>query len=203
MKPGTNWPILLSFLITIKLKIPGDSLNMIRSRQNSGMRKWLASLLVCALLIPSYSLYAIPGKQSADSGMPPCHQVQDQERTVSLDNSSKDCCDPLHQCDGNCDHQCSDCFSTGHLFVLSTFADEPLQSVISHGLPVSTFHLGLTPTLLLRPPCQLGWQNNLWLYRPCMRYFALPVRQSEIYVWLCHAWRSKKCRAQVTKNWVC
>ena len=154
MKPGNIWPILLSFLITITLKISGDSLKMIRLRQNSGMRRWLAGLLVCALMIPVSSLYAMPGTQSVDNTVPPCHQVQDQEQIPAQDSSSMDCCESLHQCNGTCEHQCSDCFSSGHLFALITLPDQPVRSASTYSFPVSTSHNGLTSTLLLRPPSQ-------------------------------------------------
>ena len=119
------------------------------------MRKWLIGLLLCALVVPASGLYAMPSKQSADDALPPCHQVQDHEQTVIQGNSSKDCCDSLHQCNGNCDHDCSDCFSTAHLFGLIILPAEPQQAADSHSFPVSTYHSGLSLTLLLRPPCQV------------------------------------------------
>ena len=127
---------------------------MFRLRHISVMRKWLVGLLVCALMLPAYSLYAMPSTQSADNTVPPCHQKQDQEQTATQANNSKDCCDSLHQCNGNCDHDCSDCFSSGHLLGLITLPAELPGSVNSHSLLVTTSHNGLTPTLLLRPPCQ-------------------------------------------------
>jgi hypothetical protein len=138
----------------IKLKISGDSLKMIRLRQNSGMRRWLTGLLVCALMIPGYSLYAMPSTQTVDNAKPPCHQLQDQEQIATQGNNNMDCCESLHQCNGNCDHDCSDCFSTGHLLGLIALPAELAGSASSHSLAVITSHNGLTPTLLLRPPCQ-------------------------------------------------
>jgi len=127
---------------------------MFKLGQDDKVRKWLIRLLLCALIVPASSLYAMPSQQSADNELPPCHQVQDNEQTASKGVSTNGCCDTLHQCDGSCGHDCSDCFSTGHLFGLITLPAEPQQSASSHSAPVSSYPNGLITTLLLRPPCQ-------------------------------------------------
>jgi hypothetical protein len=135
-------------------RLLGKHLMMFRFGQDGKVRKWLVGLLLCVLIVPASGLYAMPNKQSADNGLPPCHQVQDQEQTATQGKSSKSCCDSLHQCDGNCDHDCSDCFSTGHLFGLIPLPAEPQQSASSHSIPISSYHNGLKSTNLLRPPRQ-------------------------------------------------
>ncbi len=112
----------------------------------------MVGLLLCALMVPASGLYAMPAKQPAEDGLPPCHQVLDHEQTANKDRGSKDCCGTLHQCDGSCEHECSDCFSTGHLFGLISFPAESQQPATTNSLPVSTYHSGLYLNLLLRPP---------------------------------------------------
>jgi hypothetical protein len=111
-------------------------------------------LLLSSLIIPASSLYAMPNELPVDNGIPPCHQVQDQEQTASKSHGAKNCCDTLHQCNGNCDHDCSDCFSTGHVFGLISFPADPQHLTSIHKIPVSSYHTGLTSTDLLRPPRQ-------------------------------------------------
>lgn len=125
---------------------------MFRFGQDGKVRKWLVMLLLSSLIIPASSLYAMPNEQPVDNGFLPCHQMQDQDQTATQRNSSKNCCDSLHQCDGKCEHDCSDCFSTGHVFGLTNFPAEPQQSTSHHTIPVSSYHTGLTSTGLLRPP---------------------------------------------------
>ena len=138
----------------LRIMVSGDILFMFRAKLTSGMRKWLVGLVTCALMLPAYSLSAMPDKQSSDSGKPPCHQTQIQDQLATQDHGSKDCCESLHQCNGTCEHQCSDCFSSGHLFGLITFPDQSIRSASTYSFPVSTSHNGLPSTQLLRPPCQ-------------------------------------------------
>jgi len=127
-----------------------------RFGQQGKVRKWLVGLLLCTLFVPAFSLYALPYKQSADDSLPPCHQVQDRDQVASTSHGSKSCCNILHQCDGNCGHACSDCFSTGHFFGLITLPAEPQRSASLFSLPVPTYYNGVSPTLLLRPPSLSG-----------------------------------------------
>ena len=127
---------------------------MFRFGQKGKVRKWLVMLLLSALIIPASSLYAMPDKRSVDNGLPPCHQVQDHEETSGKAHDSKNCCDTLHQCNGNCDHDCSDCFSTGHVFGLISFPAELQHSTSDHTILVSSYHTDLISTDLLRPPRQ-------------------------------------------------
>lgn len=127
---------------------------MFKLGQDDKVRKWLLRLLLCAMVVPASNLYAMPGKQSADNALPSCHQVQDHEQSTTQANSSKSCCDTLHQCNGSCGHDCSDCFSTGHLFGLIILPEEPQLLTNSHSVPLTTYPDGLISSLLLRPPCQ-------------------------------------------------
>ena len=125
-----------------------------RSRQVSSMQKWLVGLILSVLIVPAATLYAMPGEQSVDNATPPCHQQQDNEQSSSLDNSSNNCCDTLHQCNSSCDHDCSDCFSAGHLYGLIILPEESPLFTNSHVIPVSPYPDSLISNLLLRPPCQ-------------------------------------------------
>ena len=130
-------------------------LMMFKFGQDNKVRKWLLRLLLCSLIIPTSGLYAMSGKQSADNASPPCHQMQDFEQITTQANSGKGCCDTLHQCDDNCDHGCTNCFSSGHFMALVSLPVEPQHSTSAYSLPVFSYHNGLIPTLLLRPPRQL------------------------------------------------
>ena len=128
--------------------------SMFRVWLQSGARKWLVGLLVSVLVVPASGLYAMPGSQTADISLTPCHHAQNYMQTDSNTQGVNECCDTLHQCDGNCDHECSDCFSTGHFLALVTFSYEPPPLSNSHSIPLSSYHTGIAPTNLLRPPCQ-------------------------------------------------
>lgn len=128
---------------------------MFRFGQYGRVRKWFIMLLLSSLIIPASSLYAMSNEQPVDNGLPPCHQVQDHKQTTGKAHGANSCCDTVHQCNGNCDHDCSDCFSTVHVFGLISFAAEPQYSTRHHMIPVSLYHTGLTSTDLLRPPRQL------------------------------------------------
>lgn len=128
------------------------SLNLSRFGQETKMRKWFVGLLLLALIVPGFSTYAMPAKQPANDGLPPCHQMLDHDQTSKKVSGAKGCCGTLHQCDGSCDHGCSDCFSTGHFFALISLPAESPRSTNTYSLPVSIYHNGLSLTLLLRPP---------------------------------------------------
>ena len=127
---------------------------MFRVWRQSGVHKWFVRLLVIALLIPSTPLFALPGQHAEVADSPPCHQSQQQSQFAEEVSNQNDCCDSLHQCAGNCEHDCSDCYSSSSIWGVITLPAEPQLSGNSHSIPVSSYHTGLAPTLLLRPPCQ-------------------------------------------------
>ena len=125
---------------------------MIRAGQKNRLRKWLTSILLLAMIVPASGGYAMPAQQAASNDMPPCHQMQQHEQAAAVSDSGHNCCDSLHQCAGNCGHDCSDCFSTGHAPCLIGSSAEFQQIHQAHLVPVSIINFGVTPTLLLRPP---------------------------------------------------
>lgn len=129
---------------------------MIRAGQKNRIRKWLVGYLLLVLIVPVSGVYAMPDQQAASNEIPPCHQTQQHEQAAVAPDSGHNCCDSLHQCAGDCDHDCTDCFSTGHAPCLVSTTAELQQIHQIHLVPVSVINNGVTPTLLLRPPCQIS-----------------------------------------------
>lgn len=130
---------------------------MFRSGKNNRLRDWLVKLILLAMIVPASGMYALPDQQAANSVLPPCHQSQQQDEQISAKSTaSKSCCDSLHECSGNCIHDCTDCFSNGQVGGLIIFSDELQQSKKIYIHPVSSYNNGVSPTLLLRPPRQPG-----------------------------------------------
>jgi hypothetical protein len=125
--------------------------------QKNRLRKWLVGFLLLAISVPSASgVYAMTNQQAASNDTPPCHQTQQHEQAVAASDSGHDCCDSLHQCGGNCDHDCTDCYSTGHAPCIVSSSAEPQQIQQLHLVPVSFINNGVTPTPLLRPHVTLA-----------------------------------------------
>lgn len=127
---------------------------MMLTGQNHSLRKWLIRLLLLTMLFPATGLYAMPDQQVASNEFPPCHQLQGQDHTLDQSIERKSCCDSLHQCSGDCDHGCTDCFSTLHSPCLISFSSELQRTEKLFTIPASTYSTGISPTLFLRPPRQ-------------------------------------------------
>ena len=121
---------------------------------NLNLKIWLGRLLLLTMMFPATSLYAMPAQQESDKEVVPCHQLHGeiQKQTEKID--SKCCCDSLHQCSGDCEHACTDCFSSFHSPFLITFSGELQQSEKLFAYPASSYGIGISSTLLLRPPRQ-------------------------------------------------
>ena len=122
--------------------------------QNNSMRIWLVRLLLLTMIFPATSLYAMPDQQLVSNDATPCHQSHGQSHTLEHNLEKKSCCDSLHQCAGDCDHGCSDCFSTSHSPCLILFSSELQRTEKLFAIPGSSYSTGVSPTLLLRPPRQ-------------------------------------------------
>ena len=127
---------------------------MIRPGQKNRLRNWLIRVLLLAMVIPgSSAVLAMPDPQAGSNDVSPCHQSQSHhQQTASESDTGHSCCDSLHQCGGNCDHGCKDCFSTGHAPCLISSSAELQHTDKIYLLPVSVINNGVISPLLLRPP---------------------------------------------------
>ncbi len=128
---------------------------MFRRWLHSGAHKWLVRLLVFMLLVPTPALYAMPAQQTVETDTPSCHQVQQQAQFAVEATTQDDCCSSSDNCMGDCEHDCTDCYSSGSVPAVITATTESQITSTSRYIPVSSSHTGLVQIILLRPPCQV------------------------------------------------